>query len=491
VNGAFTNIQPGQIAIYDQTHGDLNSSALMSYFGRAGYSFQNKYLVEASFRADAFSAFGENNQWGYFPSLSLGWELTKEEFMPDIKWLDYFKIRASYGQVGNSRIRNPYASRTLYAGSAYGTMNGFIINQVGNPNLKWESSKKTDIGFDATVLNNKINITADYFNNDIDNMILSAPVLSSVGVPNNSVYTNIGTMRNRGIEFTVNTSPVNTKDFKWNSSLNISRIWNTVLTLVASNNNADITQGSSVASIGKPLGTFNLIRWAGVNPDNGNPMWYAKDRTIKQYNFGATGNGIWNDLKGNPVSAISVSADAVYSDKGGIPTWFGGWDNTFTYKQFDLGVNILFSGGNYIYNSTLASMLSNNVMNNFTAILNRWNAAGQQTDVPKLYLQDNQGNTASTRFLEKGDFARVRTISLGYVLNNNMLSTIGFDRVRAYLQAFNPFLITKYTGLDPDVNTSSRSNTSNATTSNNIQIGIDALGTPQQKTFTIGLNLTF
>lgn len=136
-------------------------------------------------------------------------------------------------------------------------------------------------------------------------------------------------------------------------------------------------------------------------------------------------------------------------------------------------------------------MLSNNVMNNFTTILNRWNAAGQQTDVPKLFLQDNQGNTASTRFLEKGDFARVRTISLGYVLNNNILSAIGFERARAYLQAFNPFLITKYTGLDPDVNTSSRSNTSNATTSNNIQIGIDALGTPQQKTFTIGLNLTF
>ncbi len=491
VSGAFTNIQPGQTAIYDQTRGDLNSSALMSYFGRAGYSFQGKYLVEASFRADAFSAFGENNQWGYFPSISLGWELTKEEFMPDLRWLDYFKIRASYGQVGNSRIRNPYASQTLYAGSAYGTMNGFIINQVGNPNLKWESSKKTDIGFDATVLNNKVNITVDYFNNDIDNMILSAPVLSSVGVPNNSVYTNIGTMRNRGVEFTVNTSPVNTKNFKWNSSVNISRIWNTVLSLVAANNNADITQGSSVASVGKPLGTFNLIRWAGVNPDNGNPMWYAKDGSIKQYNFGATGNAIWTDLKGNPVPAVSVAADAMYTDKGGIPTWFGGWDNTFTYKQFDLGVNILFSGGNYIYNSTLASMLSNNVMNNFTTILSRWNAAGQQTDVPKLYLQDNQGNTASTRFLEKGDFARVRTLSLGYVLNNTILSAIGFERARAYVQAFNPFLITKYTGLDPDVNTSSRSNTSNATTSNNIQIGIDALGTPQQKTFTIGLNLTF
>ncbi len=490
VNGAFTNIQPGQTAIYDQTHGDLNSSSLMSYFGRASYAYSSKYLVELSFRADAFSAFGINNQWGYFPSVSAGWEVTQEKFMESVKWLSYLKVRGSYGQVGNSRIRNPYASQTLYTGSAYGTLNGFNILQVGNAGLKWESSKKMDIGFDATLLH-KFNIVADYFNNNIDNMILSAPVLSTVGVPNNSVYTNIGNMRNRGIELTLSTTPVARKNFTWNTSLNVSRIWNKVLSLVSSNNNADIIQGNSVASVGKPLGTFYLVRWAGVNPDNGNPRWFAKDGGIKEYHFGQTGSALWTDDKGNPVAPVSVSTDAVYSNKSGLPTWFGGWDNTFTYKQFDLGINVIFSGGNYIYNGTKATMLSNNVQNNFDEILNRWTKPGQQTDVPKLYLQDNQGNTASDRFLEKADFLRVRTISLGYTFDKSLLGRIGFERVRIYGQVFNAFLLTGYSGLDPDVNTAARSNTSNTSTANNIQIGIDALSTPQPRTFTLGLNVSF
>lgn len=491
INGAFTNIQPGQTTTYDQTHGDQNSSALMSYFGRASYSYKTKYIMELSLRSDTYSAFGENHQRGYFPSISLGWELTKENFMEDISWLKYLKLRGSYGEVGNSRIRNPYASQTLYAGSAYGTMNGFNISQVGNPNLRWESSKKADIGFDATLLDNKFNVVVDYFNNNIDNMILSAPVLSTVGVPNSSVYTNIGNMRNRGIELTLNTSPVVTKNFKWSTSINYTRIWNKVMSLVSSNKNADIIQGSSVASVGKPLGTFLLVRWAGVNPANGDPMWYAKDGSVKEYHLGATGSAVWTDEKGTTVSPASVSTDGVYSDKGGLPTWMGGWDNTFIYKQFDLGITLIYSGGNYIYNSTRATMLSNVVQNNFKLILNRWTTPGQQTDIPKLYLQDNQGNTASTRFLEKGDFARIRTISLGYTLNKSILNRIGFEQTRMYAQAFNLFLFTKYTGLDPDVNSSSRSNTSNATTANNIQLGIDALATPQSKSITIGLNLSF
>jgi hypothetical protein len=220
-------------------------------------------------------------------------------------------------------------------------------------------------------------------------------------------------------------------------------------------------------------------------------MWYAKDGSIKEYNFGATGAGIWTDGKGNAVSPVSSAIDAVYADRPGLPTWFGGWDNTFTWKQFDLGINIIFSGGNYIYNSSKITMLSNAVQNNFSVILDRWTTPGQVTDVPKLYLSDNQGNVASTRFLEKGDFARVRTISLGYTLGKNILSKIGFDKVRLYAQAFNPLLITGYSGLDPDVNTTSRANNSNLNTANNIQIGIDALGTPQPKTCTLGLTVSF
>ncbi|MBE7173507.1 MAG: TonB-dependent receptor [Williamsia sp.] len=482
IGGSFTNIPVGQTATYDQTNGDVTSSALISYFTRASYSFAGKYLAEASFRADAYSAFGEDHQWGYFPSISLGWEISKEDFMKGIKWLDYLKLRGSYGQVGNSRV-GIYAARTLYSGAAYGTLNGFTVSQVGNPDLRWESARKTDVGFDATIFR-KFNVVADFFNNNINNLILSAPVIATAGVPGNSISTNIGDMRNRGIEFTLNTSPVSTKHFKWTTSFNFTRTWNKVLSLVTTNNNADITSGNSVASVGKPLGTYKMIRWAGVDPANGNPTWYAADGTIKEYHFGASGSGLWTDLKGSPVTAITASTDAVYLDRSGIPTWSGGWDNTLTFKDFDLGFSIIYSGGNYIYNSTKASMLSNNVQNNFTAILDRWTTAGQKTDVPRVYLQDNQGNIASTRFLEKGEFARVRTITAGYTVNRSLLNKAGFTRARVYAQAFNAFLFTNYSGLDPDINTSVRGGS-------NIAAGTDALGTPQPKTLTLGLNLSF
>ncbi|MBF9252008.1 TonB-dependent receptor [Pontibacter sp. 172403-2] len=493
VNGAFTNIQPGQTITYDQTHGGLNSSGLMSYFGRASYSYRDRYMVEAAVRTDAYSAFGENNQWGYFPSISVGWEVTQEDFLNDINWLTYLKLRGSYGEVGNSRIRNPYASQTLYGGSAYGILSGFNITQVGNPDLRWETAKKTDIGFDATtsIGGKEVSFIVDYFSNNIDNMILSAPVLATVGVPNSAVYTNIGSMRNRGFEFSFNTVPVQTKNFSWATSFNYTHINNEVLSLVPSNGNADIQQGSSVASVGKPLGTFKLIQWAGVNPDNGNPRWFAADGTIKEYHFGATGAAAWTDPEGNAVSPISPSSDAVYSDRGGLPTWMGGWNNTFTFKDFDLGIDIIYSGGNYIYNQTTASMLSNAVQNNFSVILDRWTTPGQVTDVPRVYLQDNQANTASTRFLEKADFARVRTITLGYTLNKSLTDKIGISRARVYVQAFNPFLVTGYSGLDPDVNTAARANTSNSNSANNIQLGIDSRATPQPKTYTIGLNVSF
>ncbi|MDB4927306.1 MAG: TonB-dependent receptor [Mucilaginibacter sp.] len=483
VSGSFTNIPVGQTATYDQTNGDVYSSGLISYFSRIGYAYDEKYLVEASFRADAYSAFGAAHQWGYFPSISVGWEATKEKFLANNKILSYLKLRGSYGQVGNSRLSSVYAAQTLYSGAAYGTLNGFNISQVGNPDLRWETSKKTNVGFDATLLQ-KFNITADYFNTAVDNLILSAPVIATTGVPGTSISTNIGNMRNRGIEFSLNTMLINRKDFNWSTSFNYTHLWNKVLSLVSTNNNADITSGNNVASIGRPLSTYKLINWAGVDPNTGNPTWYAANGTVKEYHLGASGSGLWTDLSGNPVSPITVASDAAYLNKSGLPTWYGGWDNTFTYKSFDLNVSIIYSGGNYIYNSSRASMLSNNVQNNFSAILDRWTTPGQVANVPKLYLGDNTANIASTRFLEKGDFARVRTIALGYTPKKLFLNKFGVSRVRIYAQIFNPFLITKYSGLDPDINTSVRAGS-------NIAAGTDALGTPQAKTVTLGINVNF
>ena len=478
IDGAYTNTQPGSTTILDFTGGDNTSNGFISYFGRASYSFNGKYFVEGAFRRDGYSAFGKNNQFGSFPGVSIGWEATRENFMSGITWLNYLKVRGGYGKTGNSQGLTAYASRTLYSGAAYTSLTGLGISQAGNPNLQWESANKINAGFDATVLNNKVSLTVDYFKNDINNLILAAPTLYTVGIPRSSISTNIGGMTNKGIEFTVNATPVSNRKFTWSTSFNYTNIKNTITGLVPSNNNADITGGNQVASIGKALGTYKLPKWAGVDPATGNPMWYSASGDIKMWDFASQ---TWKDDKGNASSQVTA-ADYVYLDKTGLPTWYGGWDNTFTYGQFDLNVAISFQGGNYIYNSTKSGMLTNFFSNNFAEIKNRWTASGQVTDIPKLWASDNTAQISSTRFLEKGDYARVRTITLGYNISKDLLRRAGFERMRFYVQAFNPFTITKYSGLDPDVNYNSF---------DNIAVGTDNRATPQVKTITVGLNVTF
>jgi len=486
INGAYTNTLPGTTTLLDNTGGTQSGTGIISYFGRLNYSFAGKYFVEGSLRRDGFSSFGANNQFGNFFSASVGWELTKEDFMKGMTWLDYLKIRGSYGQVGNSSGIATYAGLTTYGGAAYTSVNGLAITQAGNPNLKWETGKKTNIGFDATLLRGKLSITADYFNNKADGLILAAPVLYTVGIPNSSISTNIGGMYNKGIELTINATPYSTKDFAWTTSINFTRIWNKVTGLIPANNNADIVVGQNVVSLGKVLGTFYLPNWAGVDPATGNARWFAKDGSIKQYNFGATGPAVWTDGKGNNVPALG-GGDFVYQKKGGLPTYYGGWDNTFTYKGIDLGVSVIYQGGNYVYNSSKAGMLTNQFSNNFTDILRRWQKAGDVTDVPKVWLgSDNTPNQASSRWLEKGDYIRVRSITLGYTIPKKYLNKIGFENIRAYVQAFNPFIITKYTGLDPDVNTQGT-----VQANGNVALGLDNRATPQVKTITVGVNLTF
>lgn len=482
IDGAYTNVQPGTDIVLNLTGGDYTTSGLESYFGRLGYSFDSKYFVEGSIRRDAYSGFGRANEWGTFPSVSAGWEVTKENFMQNVRHLNYLKIRGSYGTVGNSRGIGAYASRTLYSGASYAILNGFANSQAGNANLQWESSKKFNIGLEASFLKGDIlNLVVDYFKNDIDNMILSAPVLYTVGIPGSSITTNIGRMTNQGIELTLNANIIRTRDFSWTASANYSRIKNEVRELVAANNNQDIVSGVNVASVGKPLGTFFLPKWAGVDAETGNPMWYGADGSIKRYNFGQTGAALWTDDKGTPVSALAGS-DYQYADRGGLPKWYGGFDNNIRYKHFDLGLSFFFSGGNYLYNGTRANLLSNAFSNNLQDVMGRWTTPGQKTDIPRVYLLDNTANQASTRWLEKGDFLRLRSIVFGYNVPQSVYRRIGFDNIRVFAQVFNVFTITPYSGSDPEVNTNA---------GNNVAIGVDTRNVPQPRTLTFGVNLAF
>lgn len=489
IDNTYTSVQPGSTTTLNLTGGNKTSTGIESYFSRLSYSYDGKYFIEGSFRGDSYSGFGASNRWGYFPSVSAGWEVTKEDFVSNLTWLSYLKVRGSYGKTGNygpgsAGTGNEYASRTLYGGATYTISTGLGNVQAGNPALKWESSDKTDVGFDAQFIGGKLGVTVDYFNNNINNLILNAPVLYTTGIPNASILSNIGNMYNRGLEITINATPVTIKDFRWNTSFNFTAIKNRVTGLVAANNNTDVGTTNTTleyASMNRVLGVFLLPKWAGVDPATGNPQWYAKDGSIKRYNYNASGS-TWTDDKGNPVSALG-SADYVYQDgKSGLPKWYGGWDNTFSYKNFDLNINIIYQGGNYLYNSTRANLLSNSFSNNLADIKGRWQKPGDNTDIPKLWLLDNTANGASTRFLEKAGFLRARNVSLSYNVPKSLLNKIQIDNIRVYGQVFNAFTITNYKGADPEVNTNR---------TDNIGLGIDSRNVPQSRTFMLGVQLGF
>jgi len=480
VTNAYSGAPPGSALIDLSSDGNLSKSGIESYFARLGYTFADKYSVEGSYRTDAFSGFGTNYRWGKFPSLSLGWVVSEEEFLKGNKYINYLKIRGSAGKTGNQAGIGAYAARTLYAGGLYANLNGFSSSQLGNADLRWETQTKTDIGFNVGILNSRINIDADYFNNNVGGLILAAPVLYTVGVPNSSITTNIGSMYNRGFEVTINTVNIKNKDFTWNSSFNYTHVTNKVTDLVAVTGNGDITSSSTVASVGRPLGTYKMYNWAGVDPANGYPMWYTANGTIKEFNQVTQGYQL---MDGTPTTNLTATDQYYQEGKTGTPTWYGGFDNTFTYKQFDLNLSFVYSGGNYIYNSTLSGLLTNQFQNNDARILNRWTTPGQITDIPRLNSIDQTANQASTRFLESGNYARLRTLALGYRFKPELINKVGLSNVRLSAQLYNVFTITKYSGIDPEVN-SNRNNT-------NIATGYDNRAIPQPRTFTLALNASF
>jgi len=390
------------------------------------------------------------------------------------------KVRGSYGLVGNSRGVASYAARTLYGGGVYAALNGLSNSQVGSPDLKWEASKKFNIGFDANILSNRIGVTFDYFSTNISDLIMDAPVLYSVGIPNSSVTSNIGSMKNSGFEITFNTTNIKTAEFSWTSSINYTHIKNRVTALNPVNNNADFTFATTAASMDRPLGVYKLLNWAGVDPTTGNPSWYDKDGVLKIYDFNTQSYKLQDGTATTPFTA----ADNVYQEgKTGTPTFYGGLDNTFTYKNFDLNFSLVYQGGNYLYNSSRSGMLTNAFQNNFSEILDRWTTPGQKTDIPRLWSGNNTANNASTRFLEKGDFIRLKSASLGYTIKNAWAERAGLSSLRLSAQAYNLFVITNYKGLDPEVN-SNRNNS-------NLGTGFDNRAVPQPRTFLLGLTASF
>lgn len=452
---------------------------LASYFGGLNYSFKNKYIATANFRADSYSGFGRDNRYGYFPSAAIAWRVSEESFMKNVRQIKDLKVRASYGVTGNSNI-GYYPSLSTYASAQYADLSGLNLSSPGNSALKWERTEQLDFGVDATIFKG-VNVSIDYYKKKTADLILSNPVLATIGFPGNTITQNIGKLENSGIEFSLNADILKRKNLVWNVNFNFAYSKNKV---VATNSNGDpIFGGAGLAKPGVDLGTYFLINWAGVNTTNGLPQFTNINGDIVQYDQSVTvAANRWTTIKNGAVApAIAATDRTVQEGKTPYPKYLGGLSQTVTFKNFDLGIDMQYAFGFYLYNQTKQTLLAyTNNRNKSTDILNAWSTPGQTTDVPRLFYNDNQWSQTSTRFLEKGDFVRVRNIQLGYTLPKSLISKIKLNKFRFYLQVQNAFTITGYSGVDPE---------SNANGNTNIGLGVDNFRPYLARTFTAGFNI--
>ncbi len=469
------------------SNGNFSQNGFRSYFANVFYDYQKKYLLSASFRRDGFSGLAANHKYGNFSGGSIGWNVSEEGFFKNstlAKTVSALKVRASYGQVGNVTIGD-YAAASLYGAGTYGGVPTLALSQTGNPDLKWETSKKTDIGINIGLWKNRVTLDADYYNNNIDGLILAAPQTPSKGIPSNTINANIGSMYNRGFEFDVKAHIIYEGAFRWTSGFNISTLKNRVTALA--NNNADLwtasLETSNITRVGYSVGSVYVVNTTGVNPANGFRTYVNRNGATVQYNPKAAA---WSYLDGTTAPAMEGYADGTVMGPT-LPTYYGGFNNSFSYKNFDLYVNIVFSGGNKIYNGTKATLLNNNFFNNQTDILRRWTTPGQDTDISAVYFNDqiSGGSTLPNSFnVENGAYIKLGTAALSYTIPDRFYKKVGVTTIRLFTSANNLILHTDYTGSDPEVS-------ANGDLASNTGAGRDKNLVPAGKSFTFGINVGF
>ena len=470
--------------------GSKNARGFASQFFNIGYNLMDRYFIDFSLRADAFSGFGADNQVGVFPGISGAWNIIDENFMEAApSWLSDLRLRGSWGMVGNSNIQ-PYASRNLFGAGRYAALSGIARTQVGNANLRWETAAKTNIGLTAGFINNRFNVSFNYWQNNISDMLFNAEPLRITGLPgaNARVMTNIGSMTNRGIELQINTTNVATRDLTWTSTFNFTTARNRIGRLPGDGNYGmgDNIYGSFNALIpGEPMGVWRLHQWEGVDPATGRPGFLdVPSGQVKFFDAspGLTAAQRWTFADGTLAPALGT-ADMVTHNVSGTPTWFGNFDNTVRWRDFDFTLGMSFAGGNKILNITRAGLLTSHMFNKSTEILNRWTEPGQVTDVPRLVWGQNQGlSTTNSRVLERADFLRFRDFTIGYNLPAPIRDALSLSSGRAFVRMDNIFVITGYSGTDPEISTNRNSNW---------ETGWDNRSVPTVRTTTFGVNLTF
>ncbi|MDI1256173.1 MAG: SusC/RagA family TonB-linked outer membrane protein [Flavobacterium sp.] len=479
----YTNYQ-GSYANISPIGNTLSENALLSYFSNLSYNFKNKYFLTLNYRIDGLSALSEGNKYGSFGGGSVSWNITEEPFFKNSNlrsFLDNLKLRASYGIVGNSEI-GAYPAIGTYNSSTYGGAPTLGYSQTANPDLKWETSSKLDLGLNFSMLKNRISVDFDYYHNKIKDLILKAPQSLSAGIPNNYINENVGGMYNKGYELGINALVINTRNFSWNANLNIATLKNEVTSLVNDVFVPSVFGVQNMTRVGYSIGSIFAVPCKGVNPENGQMIFVNSEGKEVQYNH--VGSPKWTYLDGSAAPAIDNYKDGVIQGPS-LPKIYGGFNNTFNYKNFVLGVNLTFAQGNKLYNGTRATNSDQRYFNNGEFIKNRWTTPGQKTEIQKLYYGDNVSagfSFSSTSKVEDGSYIKFKNVSLGYnVPVDKTFLKKTFSAVYIYLQGSNLYTFTKYRGSDPEVSING----------NSINSGKDQNVPPNAQVYTLGLNVGF
>ncbi|MEX2513082.1 MAG: TonB-dependent receptor [Cyclobacteriaceae bacterium] len=447
----------------------FTNHTFLSYFSRINYKYNNKFLMTLSARYDASSRFGPENKYGFYPAGSVGWIVSEEDFLNGNETLSLLKFRTSYGLTGNAEIGD-YDHLGLYDPVAYALRPGLEPTQISNPALTWETTAQFDFGIEFGLFNDRITGELDYYDKNTSDLLLLVPIPGTTGFENQRK--NIGKMQNYGFEIVLNSANFTNQNFSWNTSFNFARNINRVRELAEGQNSIppSNTRFLNGIFIGESIGVFYGPEYAGVDPANGDALYFS------------------NEEKTETTNDFNQAERMVVGDPN--PDFFAGINNTITYKNLDL--SFLFQGvfGNDIYEGGGGYYAANgDWFDNSTSLqFNRWQNPGDETIIPQARLGTCNGCNASSRYISDGSYVRLKTLSLGYNLPSNLLERMNLSSARIYLMAQNLLTFTDYLGWDPEVNADYLGDTAS---NSNVFQGIDFYSAPQAKTFSLGLNVGF
>ena len=476
----------GSGTTYTAPGSEVKKWALNSYLARVNYTVNNKYLLTASIRADGSSRFGSDNRWGYFPSAALAWRASEEPFIKDLNIFSNLKPRVSFGITGNQDGIGTYPAYALLGSNGYvaggDKVTGYYPSQVANTNLKWETTSQFDAGIDFGFFNNRLTVVIDGYYKKTRDLLLKVKVPGSSGF--SSGLKNIGEVENKGFELAINATPIE-DDFTWNTSLNLTYNKNKVLDLgdvsfiYPSQPGQDETgiHLGRIIQVGQPLGTFYGYVYDGLFSTTDDIASSAQP-TAKP-----------GDIRYKDISGPDGVPDGVINDLDRTiigcaqPKLFGGFNNTFSYKNFDLNVNTIFTIGNDVYNGTRVTMENmQGSTNMFASTMNYWTPDNQNAPLPRP-LRSKAVMRVSNQYVENGSYLRFQNITLGYNVPAEFLNFTKYvSGLRVYASLQNFFTITSYSGDNPEVSKYGQ---------DNLGAGYDAFSYPFAKSVLFGLNVKF